>query len=385
MTTATRRAGGRGQRGHRRAGGPARPRWACRSRRDGRLLLVPLARRRHVRPDPRPRSPSSTCRCTGSTSAATGSPSCSPTDPEEAGPCLRRPTGVIHDIGYQRYTGPRLGRGYVVRSLYAHGLRTAFGLGRSAKAKIFPWFIIGVVSAGRGHRHRDQGADRRDRADVRRSSPTAMSWLIMLLRRGVAPELVSRDLRSGVLPLYFSRPLRRSDYALAKLAALVTAVFLLLGGPQLLMFLGSAFTADGRHVRGLGRVRRPAARPGVRGALRAGVRRASALLVASLTGRRAFAAGGDRGGVPDDHADRRRCSSVLPLADRQPARRPGQPGRAWCSGVGDLAVPTTSWSPATARRSAIGDFGPLYGLVVGAARRCVRRCSCWRGTGRWRT
>jgi ABC-2 type transport system permease protein len=50
------------------------------------------------------------------------------------------PSGVIHDIGYQRYTGPRLGRGYAIRSLYLHSLRTAFGLGRSAKAKIFPWW-----------------------------------------------------------------------------------------------------------------------------------------------------------------------------------------------------------------------------------------------------
>jgi hypothetical protein len=54
---------------------------------------------------------------------------------------------VIHDIGYQRYDGPRLGRGYAARSLFTHGLRVAFGLGRSAKAKIFPWIIIGMVSA----------------------------------------------------------------------------------------------------------------------------------------------------------------------------------------------------------------------------------------------
>ena len=53
--------------------------------------------------------------------------------------------GVIHDIGYQRYTGPRLGRAYACRSLYVHGVRTAFGLGRSAKAKIFPWIVVGIV------------------------------------------------------------------------------------------------------------------------------------------------------------------------------------------------------------------------------------------------
>ena len=44
----------------------------------------------------------------------------------------------------------------------------------------------------------------------------------------VAPELVSIDLRSNLLPLYLSRPLRRSDYALTKLAALAAAVFLML-------------------------------------------------------------------------------------------------------------------------------------------------------------
>jgi ABC-2 type transport system permease protein len=59
---------------------------------------------------------------------------------------MPEPTGVIHDIGYQRYTGPRLGRRQVFGALYLHGLRTAFGLGRSAKAKIFPWLVVGIVT-----------------------------------------------------------------------------------------------------------------------------------------------------------------------------------------------------------------------------------------------
>ena len=56
-------------------------------------------------------------------------------------------TGVIHDLGYQRYTGPRLGRGYAFRTLYAHTVRTAFGLGRGIQAKIFTWAIIGMIAA----------------------------------------------------------------------------------------------------------------------------------------------------------------------------------------------------------------------------------------------
>jgi ABC-2 type transport system permease protein len=43
--------------------------------------------------------------------------------------------GVIHDIGFRHYTGPRLGRGYLLRSLYVESLRGAYGLGRSAKSR----------------------------------------------------------------------------------------------------------------------------------------------------------------------------------------------------------------------------------------------------------
>jgi ABC-2 type transport system permease protein len=155
--------------------------------------------------------------------------------------------GVIHDIGYQRYTGPRLGRAYAVRSLYLHSLRTAFGLGRSGKAKVFPWIVVGLVflvavvavvvrsQSGRPVITYLQFSD-----DV--------SIPVLLFLAIVAPELVSRDLRAHTLPLYFSRPLRRSDYALAKLAAMISAVWLLLAGPLLLLLVGGLFSQqDGWH------------------------------------------------------------------------------------------------------------------------------------------
>ncbi|BCJ64433.1 ABC transporter permease [Polymorphospora rubra] len=205
-------------------------------------------------------------------------------------PETNAPAGVIHDIGYQRYTGPRLGRRYVVGSLYVHALRTAFGLGRSAKAKIFPWLIVGIVTLvaviAAGVR-----AQLGEVLFTYAQFADGLSWLVIFFVAIVAPELVSRDLRSGVLPLYFSRPLRRGDYALAKLVALVTAVWLLLGGPQLLMFLGAAFTIDG----GAGAVWDEFLDL-VPGLLYAGMWAVLfgvvGLLVASLTGKRAFAAGG---------------------------------------------------------------------------------------------
>ena len=53
--------------------------------------------------------------------------------------------GVIHDIGYRHYDGPRLGRGYLLRSLYIESLKGAYGLGRSAKSKVMPGLILAIM------------------------------------------------------------------------------------------------------------------------------------------------------------------------------------------------------------------------------------------------
>jgi ABC-2 type transport system permease protein len=112
---------------------------------------------------------------------------------------MSEPAGVIHDIGYQRYAGERRGRGYIVRSLYTHSLRTAFGLGRTAKAKIFPWLVAGtiglaaVVLAVLRVQMSDNEID-----DVYLNFADTMSWLVIFSVAVAAPELVSRDLRSGV-------------------------------------------------------------------------------------------------------------------------------------------------------------------------------------------
>jgi ABC-2 type transport system permease protein len=153
--------------------------------------------------------------------------------------------GVIHDIGYQRYAGPRLGRRHVVTALYLHSLRTAFGLGRSVTARIFPGIVVALAFTAAvvlvAVRSRAGGV----------IPYTYLQFIdglgipLVVFLAVIAPELVSRDLRSRVLPLYFSRPLRRSDYALAKLAATISAVWLLLAGPLLLIFLGGAFSRSG--------------------------------------------------------------------------------------------------------------------------------------------
>jgi ABC-2 type transport system permease protein len=201
---------------------------------------------------------------------------------------MSAPTGVIHDIGYQRYEGARLGRGYAVRSLYTHSLRTAYGLGRSAKAKVFPWLVVAIVAVVATVVTAVRAAVGEPVLSYP-EFPGAVFVLAVLFGAVVAPELVSRDLRSGVLPLYFSRPLRRGDYALAKLAAMVSAVGLLMAGPMLIMLLGGVFSADGwgdvwdEVTDFAGGVALVLVCALVVGAI--------ALLIASLVGRRAVAAG----------------------------------------------------------------------------------------------
>ncbi|BAL85962.1 hypothetical protein AMIS_7420 [Actinoplanes missouriensis 431] len=198
--------------------------------------------------------------------------------------------GVIHDIGYQRYEGVRLGRGAALLALYVHGLRAAFGFGRSAKAKIFPWLVAGImllvaVILAAVRSQLNQVIFTYTQFDDQ------MAWLIIFFVAILAPELMSRDIKSGTLPLYFSRPLRAADYVTAKYLAMASAVWLLLGIPQLIMFLGAAFTTDD-GAKGVWNEFLDLAPGWGYSLLWALLFSGIGLLIASLTGKRAFAAGG---------------------------------------------------------------------------------------------
>lgn len=190
---------------------------------------------------------------------------------------------VIHDIGYQRYEGVRLGRRNATVALFTHGLRLAFGLGRSAKAKIFPWITVGLVGAiALVFAVAKSQGEEVSYLDV----PQVASVLTLIFLAVVAPELVSRDLRNNLLPLLFSRPIRRVDYVFAKLAALVAAVWLLMAGPLTLIFAAGAFGSDDiwSEVGGL-------LSGYAMSAIYAVIFGALALMIASVASRRAFAAG----------------------------------------------------------------------------------------------
>jgi ABC-2 type transport system permease protein len=199
--------------------------------------------------------------------------------------------GVIHDLGYRHYDGPRLGRPGIIRALYWHSLRSAFGIGRGAKAKIVPVLMFAliclpaIVNAIALAQHPGQSPI----VDYDTYTYGLRSLVMLIFVAAQAPELVSRDLRSHVLPLYMSRPLRRLDYPLAKLAAFTAACLLMLEIPLIILYLGNILSAGGGSAVW---AQTRALIPGLGvAALWAVLLAAIGLVLASLTGRRAYATG----------------------------------------------------------------------------------------------
>jgi ABC-2 type transport system permease protein len=206
-----------------------------------------------------------------------------------SGPPAAAHAGVIHDLGYRHYDGPRLGRAAIIRALYWHSLRSAFGIGRGAKAKIVPilTFVIMCLPAVVNAIAASRGGGRVIPYDTYVFRLRALVMVIFVAAQ--APELVSRDLRSHVLPLYLCRPMRRLDYPLAKFAAFTVACLALVEIPLLLLYLGTIVSASGgAAVWSQTRALIPGLLIGV---LWAVLFAAIGLALASLTGRRAYATG----------------------------------------------------------------------------------------------
>ncbi|MGH8791743.1 MAG: ABC transporter permease [Stackebrandtia sp.] len=150
-------------------------------------------------------------------------------------------SGVIHNIGYRRYDGPRLERFDLIAAMYSQTLRGSYGIGRGIAAKLFPWFLVfcTMLPAFIIVAIQTQIAGIEEPvADF--TSYTMYVQVVPILFLAVqAPQAVSRDMRFGTLPLYFSRPLSYADYVLAKFAASWTALFALLAAPLLMLYVGA--------------------------------------------------------------------------------------------------------------------------------------------------
>ena len=202
-----------------------------------------------------------------------------------------RAAGSIYDLGYRRYEGARLGRRYAALSLYVHGLRAAFGLGRRTRSKIFPFGLAIVASVPAIVQIMVAALFNTDDIEVVEAEEYYSSYvqfILVLFAAAVAPELLGRDQRHATLPLYFSRALSRHDYALARFGAMVTAMLALTLGPQALMFVGNALvgTSFGDYFREEWRQIGPIIASGILVSL---FLAAISLNIAALTPRRAFA------------------------------------------------------------------------------------------------
>ncbi|MCI3931721.1 ABC transporter permease [Streptomyces sp. AN091965] len=146
----------------------------------------------------------------------------------------------IHNIGYRTYDGPRLGRAYATRSLYSQSLRGAYGLGRSAKSKVLPMILFGVMCAPALIMVAVAVATKADELPVDYTRyAVLLQAVIGLYLAAQAPQTVSRDLRFKTVPLYFSRPIERVDYVRAKFAAMASALFVLTATPLIVLYVGA--------------------------------------------------------------------------------------------------------------------------------------------------
>ncbi|MGW0782249.1 ABC transporter permease [Streptomyces sp. NPDC002913] len=150
-------------------------------------------------------------------------------------------TSRIHNIGYRSYDGARLGRAYARRSLYSQSLRGSFGLGRSAKSKVLPMLLCGVmclvalilVAVA-------IATPNMTKLPIKYTDfAIYLQAVIGLFIASQAPQSVSRDLRFKSVPLYFSRPIERVDYVLAKYAAMASALLILTGLPLVILYVGA--------------------------------------------------------------------------------------------------------------------------------------------------
>lgn len=149
-----------------------------------------------------------------------------------------RAFGEVYDRGYQHYTGPRLGRAHAFRALTGYSMKRALGSKKRWTAKVVPAILylsvalLVIIPLG------IQGFI--DSAEVLNYWDFfSVAWLILgVFVATVAPEMLCGDRREKTLILYFSRPITRLDYLLAKLLAtgLLTLTITLL--PLVIFWLG---------------------------------------------------------------------------------------------------------------------------------------------------
>jgi ABC-2 type transport system permease protein len=203
-------------------------------------------------------------------------------------------TGRIYEGGYRKYVGERLGQWAAVRSVARQTAQRVMGLRRPARSKVLPFLsviiaylpaavFVGLVALLPKRVNTIVLPDYHEYYGF-------ISAAIVLFVVFTAPEALCPDRRSRVLSLYLAAPLTRTTYLVAKAIAVSLVLLLVTLGPPLVLLVGRALQGEGPDgVLGFLAV---FARIAGSGLMMAAFYTAVSLAIASLTDRRAFAAGG---------------------------------------------------------------------------------------------
>ncbi len=152
---------------------------------------------------------------------------------------------AVYKRGYRRYTGPLTGRWtrfmvlprYAWRRLYQQRLVLLL----SVLAFVWPILCAGFIYLT-NHIELLQGLDKEFKQFIQVDGRFFSIFMYVqagfagLLAALAGPGLIAPDLANNALPLYFSRPLTRWSYALARLTVLVGMLSIVTWVPGLLLF-----------------------------------------------------------------------------------------------------------------------------------------------------
>ena len=203
----------------------------------------------------------------------------------------------VRDVRYEGYTGIRRGRGAGVLSLARWGALRSLGARRGWKAKAVPITLIllalapAVIVLGVRALFADQtGIDLTEALPF--SGYQAIIGVVILLFAGITtPELLCPDRRDGMLQLYFSTAVSRSEYLAGRVIGAIGPLLLVTMVPMLVLYAG-ILVFEEHPVGYLEDNWAELPRIVAAGVILAVYYGLVGLAVSSMTGRRAFAIGG---------------------------------------------------------------------------------------------
>jgi ABC-2 type transport system permease protein len=202
----------------------------------------------------------------------------------------------IHEQGYRRYDGPRLGLRASIASLAIHSMRRGLGLRRTFWAKLLPIatvviaYVPAAVFVGIAALIPDEITNEVDAIPDYADYFGNIWAAVILFVAIVGPEVLCADRKNGMLGMYLASPLTRDTYLFAKVLGVLPVLLLVTLGPLLLLLVGRSLVDAGPESVGdflLVLVRTIAA-----GLLLSTIYTAVSLAAASLTERRAVASAG---------------------------------------------------------------------------------------------